>query len=231
MRVITYGQQLPMQGQESAPNKRNVFDLPFSDIRLIVEQAQRPCDFCGKAKLPRQRPYPSTGRSFEERYNSPWDEHPAVEFYCSEECRDQSEDSQWSDFFWYYCDGCERYVCYRNPSNGYMGQFRFVHDCEEICLRCYEEGVLSDGQDEEDYSGDTIKGGMFFNSGNPELVDAGYECLKEAFISGGDAARTYNQEARCYLVQGYQLVTAFESMSIGGMEGSVELWGKMKEEA
>lgn len=233
MRLQTYGQQLPMEGQESAPVKRNVFDRPFGDIRLIVEQAQRPCDFCGKARLPRQRPYANTGRTgrgFMERYNSPWDDAPDVEFYCSEECRDQSEDSGWSDFFWEYCDGCNRYICYRNPSNGWMGQFRMVNDCELVCLRCYEESVLADGQPEEDFTGDVIKGGMFFNRGNPELVDAGYECLKEAFIGGGDAALAYNQEACRYIEQGYQLVTAFESMAIGGMEGSIELWGKRKEE-
>lgn len=229
MRIDTVGQQATLDG-EVVLVKRNRFDLPLDSLRLIVEHARRPCDFCGKARLPRQRPYPYTGASFMERYNTPWDESPDVEFYCCEECRDQSEDPGWSDFFWHYCDGCYRYVCYRNPRNGWMGQFRLVNDCEELCLRCYEESVLADGQEEEDFAGDVIKGGMFFNRGNPELMDAGYECLKEAFIGGGGAALAYNQEARGYIAQGYQLVTAFESMSIGGLEGSIELWGKLRTE-
>lgn len=65
--------------------------------------------------------------------------------------------------------------------------------------------------------------------GNSELVEAGYERLDEAFIGCGDEAGDYNRKARDYMEQGYQLVTAFESMATGGLEGSIELWGKLAE--
>lgn len=232
MQVETIAHQATLDGVV-LPVKRNRFDRPLADIRLIVERAQVHCDWCDRLILPRIRyhdGYYHVGRRWAAHYDSPWDEEPRWHFYCGEECQEHSEDSSYSSWSYQYCDHCERYIVERCPSNGWHEYFRYTDDDEAICLRCYEEDIVANGQPDTDFDGATIGGGMFFSGGNPELVEAGYERLTKAFIDGGNAAYCYNDMARAYLRQGYQLVTAFESMAIGGLEGSIELWGKRKGE-
>lgn len=227
MDVVTVGQQATLDGGV-VPVKRNHLGLPLESLRLIVARAQVPCSWCDKPILPRVVSGRWQGRRWVHHYDSPWDDAPQIHFYCSEECHDLSEDSSQSDWSYQHCEYCERYIIERCPSNGWHGYFRYGED-GAMCLRCYEESTLENGQPVSDFSGDTVKGGMFFNRGNPELVEAGYECLEEAFIGSASSAADYNEAAREYIINGYQLVTAFESMAIGGLEGSIELWGKRKE--
>ena len=231
MQVLTVGQQATLDG-EVVTVKRLKLDRSLGDLRLIVNRAQVPCSWCDKLILPRMKGGYWLGRRWAEHYDSPWDDIPRVDLYCSEECHEHSEDSYWGSFTYQRCDSCERHIVERCPSNGWHEYFRYDMDTSEaICLRCYEESVLADGQPETDFDGDSsVKGGMFFDHGNPELVAVGYGRLEEAFIQSGASALDYNAKARAYIEQGYQLVTAFESMAIGGLEGYIELWGKKKQE-
>lgn len=224
MRVITYGQQLGLDGP-SVPVGRLQFERSLDELRLLVDAFSMACEFCGRKRMERHCMGPV------ELFDTPWPDTGRLAYYCSDECFEKdSSSSGWSDFGYFSCEHCYRLVCERNPANGYMGQYRIVDECDQICLRCYEESLLESGQPDEDYDSDVIKGGMFFNRGNPELEGAGYECLiPERRIAGGPDVDRWNTEAREHIAKGYQLVTAFESMGIGGGEGYISLYGKHRE--
>lgn len=144
MRVEVVGHQATLDGGV-APVKRNRFDRPLSDIRLIVTQAQICCSWCYKLVLPRARGDYWKGRRWVEHYDSPWDETPRIDFYCSEECHEYSEDSSYSDWSYQQCDWCYRYISVRCPSNGWHECFRYDED-SAVCLKCYEEDTVAKGQ-------------------------------------------------------------------------------------
>jgi len=159
-----------------------------------------------------------------ELFDSPFDEAPH-ERLVHRECSEQVGDSYYSDFWYCYCDWCGRDICFRNPSNGWHEHFRVVVD-EYVCLRCYEERILADGQPEEDFQGDGIHGGMFFSYGNSEPKEAGYEEAVTMFIGGSAHAEKYNEMARELIAEGNQVITCYERLAIGGLEGTVTMMYK-----
>lgn len=223
MKLKTVGTQATLDGGIKEV-KRNDFPIPFSELRKLAESEEREeCRNCGTEKPKRKM---LIGM---QTYSTPWrDEPDQPRYFCSERCEEVYLFEP--DFAFFACEVCYRLVCEQNPSNGWMVQYRIVNECEQICLRCYEEDMLQNGQPDSDFDGGSIHGGMFFNYGNHELDDAGYECLLDhKFIGGGLDAGRFNQQARDYIEQGYQLVTAFERMAIGGLEGTVSLYGKRRE--
>lgn len=225
----------------SIPIYLNRFDLPVSELRSIVEEqrkARGDCNLCLE-----QIPRGSTGvwqDSWLVRdgvtplwrdwvYHTPWEDNPHEIRFCSENCEEEYLHS--GDFSYFYCEGCNREVCEQNPRNGWMIQYRITNDSEQVCLRCYEEDILKNGQPDEDYEGDKINGGMFFSYGNLEPLRADYETLLEDFFIGSSqAAAEYNKMARDYINQGYQLITCYERLAIGGLEGTITLMGKRRSE-
>jgi len=155
-------------------------------------------------------------------FHTPWDDEPHTLKYCSEKCMDEDLFER-HDFCYFYCHECGRVVCEQNPSQGYFTQVREING-EQYCLRCYEKIILKDGIDLETFEEGRISG-MFFSSGNPELIDAGYSEVKNVpgFIRSQESINTYCEKAIELINDGYKVVTAYERMGMG-LEGYVTMF-------
>lgn len=151
----------------------------------------------------------------------PFDDKPEIYYYCSEEC-ETADLYERDDFCFFNCQGCYRIVCEQNPSNGWHVQVRYV-DGEAYCLKCYEADLLENGQPVEDFEKGTVEG-MFFN--HKELEQAGFNEVETYFIRSTEDAKPYCQKAVELIAKGQKVITDFDSMAIGGLEGTVALWAK-----
>ncbi len=160
-------------------------------------------------------------------YPTPWKDEPSETHFCSEECEHAylyAGDFQYRD-----CEACGRMVCQQNPANGWMCQFREHADLGDICLRCYETEILKNGQPRSDFEDAQIKGGMFFNGGNPEPKAKGFDTVDgfdHFYVTGADTARRYNSRALELIDRRHKVLTAYESLGIGGSEGFITMMAK-----
>lgn len=96
-----------------------------------------------------------------ELYDRPFDKKSWTAHFCSGECWD---DWNGGDFCYNECPRCERLVCFRNPNNGYDGNFtKLIYDEGEedddeemVCNACFEEYVLAHGQSVRVFCGEFI---------------------------------------------------------------------------
>lgn len=142
-------------------------------------------------------------------------------------CYDRLTDTDWADFRYFECPGCLRMVCRQNPRNGWHGQVREIGD-EEVCLRCYEEEILEKGIERERFEDGKIDG-MFLN--DSDLQEAGFvevEGFNYVHITSKFDAGRYCKEAMRLIDEGFIVVTNYERMGIGGLEGFVSMWIKDK---
>lgn len=154
-------------------------------------------------------------------------ENSRTVWFCSDECEQTYCFS--GDFESPTCEACQRQVCTQNPANGWHTQYRSHSDRGEICLRCYQDEVLKNGQPRSDFEGDQIRGGMFFSSGNREALAAGFKEANEFqdfYVTGRADAGKYNRHALALIDAGTQIVTAYERMAIGGLEGYITMLAK-----
>ena len=158
-------------------------------------------------------------------YDTPWDDVIEVKKFCSDECME--EYLYEGDFSYFCCGICNREICRQNPSNGYHTQVKILGG-EEVCLRCYEKYILENGIDREDFENGQIPG-MFFNVGNNEVLDKGYEEVGCYFISGLSRAKEVCDEAIALIDDGYKVVIGYERLAITGGEGSITMFKKLKE--
>lgn len=162
-----------------------------------------------------------------EYYDSPFDNSGKEEYFCSEECRDSYENE--GDFHYELCDGCYRYVCIKNPRNGWHEHFRYVNDYStHYCLRCYEEHLLENGISKEDLEEGKLPG-MFFNYGNPELLEKGWKVVdgfNYYFINSQASANRICKAGISAIENGKKVIIAYERLGIGGSEGYVTLFEK-----
>jgi hypothetical protein len=82
---------------------------------------------------------------------------------------------------------------------------------------------MEHGVDRESIENGTLPG-MFFSGGNPEPLAAGYEPHGDRFVSGD--ADAVCQEVLALMDSGRQVIIGYESMGIGGGEGTVSLHSK-----
>ncbi|MEI8172713.1 MAG: hypothetical protein WCH07_04415 [Deltaproteobacteria bacterium] len=142
-------------------------------------------------------------------------------------CYDRLTDTGWADFRYFECPGCLRMVCRQNPRNGWHVQIREIGD-EDFCLRCYEEEVFEKGIDRESFEDGKISG-MFLN--DSDLTAAGFvevDGFMNVHITSKQAADYYCKEALRLIDEGFKVVTNYERMGIGGIEGYVSMWIKDK---
>lgn len=163
-------------------------------------------------------------------FNDPWDDAGEDIWVCDvphdgndgQTCAEQRVDPGAYDFNYIRCCECERLVIERCPSNGWHEYFRRTEDGEEICLRCYEEGLLENGVSDDSLEDGKIPG-MFLNGS--DLEDAGYECVDDyVFISTEKSARDLCDRAMELKKRGCTIIFSWERMAIGGIEGSVSFW-------
>ncbi len=162
-----------------------------------------------------------------ELYDTPWDKAPRNVWFCSDECEEAYTRS--GSFDYASCEGCGRDVCQQNPSNGWMWQFRTHADLGEICLRCYEKEILGNGQPRSDFENSRINGGMFFSYGNGEAHNAGFwevDGYENYFINDSESAHRFNMKALSLVDSGHKVITGYERLAIGGLEGYATMLAK-----
>jgi len=173
-----------------------------------------------------QRHYEPKGMTAE-LYDTPWEDRPHTVFFHSDECEQAYIHA---DSFGYRdCEACCRTLCQQHPGNGWMWQFREHAELGEICLRCYQDEILENGQPRSDFSGSKISGGMFFSGDNREPLAAGFEEVdgfENYFVHGCTRALMYNQRALELIDAGRKVVTGFERLAIGGLEGYITMFAK-----
>jgi hypothetical protein len=161
-----------------------------------------------------------------ELYDTPWDEKPKLRYFHSDDCEESYLHP--GDFNFIDCEGCNRTICEQNPANGWHVQFR-DYDGNYLCLRCYQDSVLTAGQPRSDFEGSKIGGGMFFSWNNSEAREAGFEAVdgfRNYFVRGRDDARIFNQKALELIDTGNSVITAYERMAIGGLEGYITMMAR-----
>lgn len=165
--------------------------------------------------------------SFAELYDTPWESSPRRVFFHSDECEEAYTRS--GSFDYIDCEGCGRTVCEQNPRNGWMAQFRDHADLGYVCLKCYETEILENGQPRVDFQGNRIGGGMFFSGDNHEPLNTGFESVPDFtdyFVNSSEEAARYNRHALDLFDTGQKVLTAYERLAIGGLEGYITMMSK-----
>ena len=177
-----------------------------------------------------------------ELYDTPWNEVPRIAYFCKnipdsmykkydsiryyDSCVDLLMDTSLSDFRYFTCEICQRLVCYQNPRNGWHSQVRIINECEEVCLKCYEETILENGIDRDSFVNRQIKG-MFFSYGNTKLTEAGYKLIIDnTFIHSQESVDNYCRTVIDLIDSGHKVVTGYGHLGLGGSEGYVSLFAK-----
>jgi hypothetical protein len=68
---------------------------------------------------------------------------------------------------------------------------------------------------------------MFFSTFNPEAREAGFEPVDgfdHFFVNDGRSAERYNAQAMKLIKEGARVITAYERLAIGGLEGYVTMF-------
>ena len=192
------------------------------------EKKKMCCHECGEAVLTRE------DHVTIEVYDSPFDERSrTIHLHTDNEicadygisCAEALYDEQWADFRYFDCLMCGRTIIRQCPSNGWHSYVQ-EYEGEDICLRCYETITLKEGIARESFEEGKIHG-MFFS--RQELRDAGYqevEGMEDAYIRTQSDVERYCHGAIRIMDQGYSVVTDYERMAIGGLEGYVTLWAR-----
>lgn len=135
------------------------------------------------------------------------------------------------DFGYYFCEGCQTWVCGQNPSNGWMSQVH-THDTGEVeCNKCFEERILELGIN-DDFD-NNVPGGFF----NQKDIDAhGWELVTEGMMvaSGHSGYRDPNDAIsviKGIIDSGKRCLVDYDSMAIGGLGGYVTIYQKDLETA
>lgn len=174
---------------------------------------QEMCENCGVKQA----------RQSMEAYDTPWDEEPHRWYFCSDNC-EQENMFERGEYDFFYCCECDRCICKQNPSHGWHGQYREV-DNGMICLKCYEEVILREGIPRYKFENGVIAG-MFFSTGNTEALDAGWEEVDTFFIRNQDSIDRYCKKAMDLIDEKYMVINCYESMGLGGGEGTVTMMYK-----
>jgi len=168
-----------------------------------------------------------------ELYDSPFDKSGHEEAFHVENgeqdydsCYGRLTDTGYGDFRYFDCEMCHRMICRQSPRNGWNVQYRILDDGEEICLRCYEEIILREGHDRESFEDGKISG-MFLNDEDLRAAEfervRGFECFH---VQDKLDAKRYCIEAMRLIDERFIVVTNYERMAIGGIEGYVSMWTK-----
>lgn len=171
---------------------------------------------------------PEKNTSVETVYDNPHSDHGREIHLCDDTCHIEDDNSEFS--YW-YCEQCDRYICQRNPGNGYQSWFKRADNGDDlICCACYQNDHLARGQPVEDFRRDhaagtySMKGDFYDDS---DLEQAGFSKVPEwtgAKIQGDKSAATYCQHAEDLCMNGAAVITQYRSLSIIGNEGFVTMW-------
>lgn len=197
----------------------------------------RTCEECGRKDT-------KGGMIRQEIYDLPWHDKPRIAYFC----RQAPEETQQrhgvvsclealmdhgvnSDAAYFECCECHRIISEVHPA-GLLIQYRVIGGDDynpgedKVCLRCYEKQILKEGHPRSAFENGSLPG-MFFNSGNPELVEAGWKQeLDDAFVNGREKSERICQQAIALIDAGNMVVIAWERMSEFGGEGYISMFSK-----
>jgi len=164
-------------------------------------------------------------------YDDPWAMNPCIVRVHTENdnghgsCLDKMTDTSWADFRYFECQKCERLIVRQCLDNGWRSYVKTL-DEEEVCVRCYQEMVLEDGENAEEFEKGHIPGD-FYNSADISAHDwALVPGFHGAFINGKGSVIRFCNQALKLIADGHKVLVNLDSMGIGGSEGYVSLYVK-----
>ena len=148
---------------------------------------------------------------------------------CEEKCREEFLNGEgFGEFGYLFCPSCDRYVCERNPSNGYQSWWKSLHG-ERVCCECYQEYFLEHGQDPSDFLDATTLHGDFYS--DADLEKWKYQKVDDfTYFKVGlgrllvDQLVDYCRTASSLTEQKCAVITQYRNLSILGEEGFVTMW-------
>ena len=212
---------LPADGQslaqavESWQENAGIDNVKWRETVYLARTAYKDCKRCGTTCL-------EDTMLVQDVYQSPWDDKPKLEYHCSSHCEERENEGDFSPIT---CDACGSSIVQRCTSNGWHEYFRKL-DGNLVCLKCYQEGLEKVGIDRADI----VKGkapGMFFNRG--ELADKGWHKIASYVLPGADMPR-YQADCLAVIDAGGRIIVEYDRMAIGGLEGYITVWSKVKGE-
>ena len=166
-----------------------------------------------------------------EVFDDPFAVHPRIIAFHSDNddgygtCLDKMTDTSWADFRYFSCARCERIVVRQCLSNGWRSYAK-IDDDEEICVKCYQDLRLEDGEPAEAFEAGKIPGDFYVSS---DLSAHGWGQVpgySNFHISSGSSAKHFCQQALKLIEEGHKVLVDYDSMGIGGGEGFVSLYAK-----
>lgn len=165
-------------------------------------------------------------------YDDPWALEPRViavhdqnddDRYGS--CLDKMSDTGWADFRYFLCEHCNRLIISQCPDNGWRSYQHVTESGEVICVKCYQDDVLANGNRREDFE-DSVPGDFFnhqdLSSYNWVLVPG----MSRVYITGQDSRKRLANRAAGLFDKGFKVLCNYDALGIGGGEGYVSLYYK-----
>ena len=110
------------------------------------------------------------------------------------DCLDMLLDTSWRDFRYFACAACHRTIIRQCPSNGWRSYVK-ERDGKEICVKCYQDQVLANGEIIEAFEDGRIPGD-FYNEW--DIKSNGWKPIDKLgnfFFSGSEGAKRFCDSA------------------------------------
>lgn len=141
------------------------------------------------------------------------------------DCFDKLTDTSWNDFRFFECAHCERIIARQRSDNGWRSHVKEI-DGEEICVKCFQDMRLADGEPAETFEAEDV-GGDFYNSsdisGNDWSLVPGYH---GHFINSKESAEKFCTQALELIRDGNKVLVDWGAQAYGGGEGYYSLYVK-----
>lgn len=130
------------------------------------------------------------------------------------------------DFAYSFCEHCNRWVCKKNPSNGWMSQIHWDDNGNVECNRCFEERVLREGIG-EDFN-NNIPGGFFVQS---DIEEHGWELVEDHVLAGSGYTDHIDPKIAINMIKrildsGKKCLVDYDAMAIGELGAYVSIYSK-----
>jgi len=209
LQTYLLGQKLNYHRKIVSVKKFTLFELGIKETNDLVE--------CEEWEFIAFKKFATWG----EFYDTPWQKKPIARWFCSYVAMAGYKGDDYSkDFSYFDCEQCLRTVCRQNSRNGWHTQSRYTKDLGEICLQCFEKMQLENGISLEAVrQKDAV--GMFFD--DADLSGANFT-QEGVYFLRGKSDPFFNRIGD--LLKDNICVINYESLGIGGGEGTVSLWTK-----
>jgi len=163
--------------------------------------------------------------------DDPWATKPRIVAFHSDNeddngtCLDKMTDTSWADFRYFICAQCDRIVARQCGSDGWRSYVKILDD-EEVCVRCYQELRLAEGEPADAFEAGRVPGDFYSDSDlsiNGWSLVPGYHGVH---ITGEVSAKRFCKQALLLIKAGHKVLSNYDSMGIGGSEGYVSLYAK-----